>query len=102
MPGNTGFFCSAGHSVISNYNWETINGHPTKASPKLQFRDAGGRRKEETYLYAHIGVFVDRRWEKQEIPGFTSLLELGIQLGYGLLGGKSLDGFGRGHDPLSE
>jgi len=45
---------------------------------------------------------MDHRWEEQEISGFTSLLELRIQLGYDLLGGESLDGFGGGHNPLFE
>ena len=47
-------------------------------------------------------MFVDRRWEEQEISRFASLLKLGTQLGDDLLRGESLDGLGCGHGPLSE
>lgn len=57
---------------------------------------------EGTYVHAHICVFVDRRWEEQEIPRFASPLELGIQPSYNLLWGESFGGFGGGHDPPSE
>ena len=88
--------------MISNCNRETINGHSAKMPRKLRYTVAEGRRERGTYVYAHIRVFVDCRWEEQEIPGFASLLELGIKLVYNFLGSESLDGFGRGHNPLSE
>ena len=47
-------------------------------------------------------MFVDCRWEEQEISGSASLLELGIQLGYDLLRRESPNGFDGSHDPLSE
>ena len=60
------------------------------------------KERGKTYIYAHIGVFVDRRWEEQEISRFTGLLELRTQPGDDLLGGESLEGLGGGHSPLFE
>jgi hypothetical protein len=55
-----------------------------------------------THIYACICVFVDRRWKKQEISGFTSLFELGIQFAYNLLRGAFFDRLCSGHIPLSK
>ena len=41
-------------------------------------------------------------WEEQEILRFASLFKLGMQFGYDLLRGESLERFYGSHDPFSK
>ena len=62
----------------------------------------GGPGSEETYVYAYIGVLVDRGWEEQKISRFASLFKLRIQLAHDLLWGEPLGRSGGGHRRLSD